>query len=50
MSYDAEADILYVHFKKPCYGTDNELADDEVIIRYEGEEIIGLTMLHASQR
>jgi uncharacterized protein YuzE len=50
MSYDAETDILYVHFKKPSYATDSELRDDDVIIRYEGEEIIGLTILHASQR
>jgi uncharacterized protein YuzE len=50
MSYDAEADVLYVNFKKPSYATDSELTDDDVIIRYEGEEVIGLTILHASQR
>ena len=50
MSYDAEADVLYVNFKKPSYATDSELMEDDVIIRYEGEEIIGLTILHASQR
>jgi uncharacterized protein YuzE len=50
MSYDAEADVLYVNFKKPSYATDSELTDDDVIIRYEGEEIVGLTILHASQR
>jgi len=50
MSYDAEADVLYVNFKKPSHATDSELTDDDVIIRYEGEEVIGLTILHASQR
>jgi uncharacterized protein YuzE len=50
MSYDAEVDVLYVNFKKPSYATDSELTDDDVIIRYEGEEVIGLTILHASQR
>jgi uncharacterized protein YuzE len=50
MSYDAEADVLYVHFKKPSIATDSELTDDDVIIRYEDEEVIGLTILHASQR
>jgi uncharacterized protein YuzE len=50
MSYDAEADVLYVNFKKPSEATDGELTDDDVIIRYEGEEVIGLTILHASQR
>lgn len=49
-SYDAEADTLYINFKKPSHATDSELTDDDVIIRYEGEEIIGITILHASHR
>ena len=49
-SYDAEADVLYVNFKKPSRATDSELTDDDVIIRYEGEEVVGLTILHASTR
>jgi uncharacterized protein YuzE len=49
-SYDAEADVLYINFKKPSHATDSELTDDDVIIRYEGDEIIGFTILHASQR
>jgi uncharacterized protein YuzE len=49
-SYDAEADVLYVNFKKPARATDSELTDDDVIIRYEGDEVIGITILHASHR
>lgn len=49
-SYDAEADVLYINFKKPSNATDSELTDDDVIIRYEDDEIIGLTILHASTR
>ncbi len=49
-SYDAEADVSYINFKKPSHATDSELADDDVIIRYEGEEVVGLTILHVSQR
>jgi uncharacterized protein YuzE len=49
-SYDAGADVLYINFKKPSVATDSELTDDDVIIRYEGEEVIGLTILHASKR
>ena len=49
-SYDAEADVLYINFKKPSVATDSELTDDDVIIRYEGDEIIGLTILHVSNR
>ena len=49
-SYDAEADVLYVNFKKPSHADDSELTDDDVIIRYEHGEVIGLTILNASQR
>jgi len=49
-SYDAEADVLYINFKKPSHATDSELMDDDVLIRYEGEEVIGMTILHASTR
>jgi len=49
-SYDREADVLYINFKKPSHATDSELTDDDVIIRYEGDDVIGLTILHASKR
>jgi uncharacterized protein YuzE len=49
-SYDAEADVIYINFKKPSEATDSELTDEDVIIRYEGDEIVGLTILHASTR
>lgn len=47
---DREADVLYINFKKPSHATDSELTDDDVIIRYENDEVIGLTVLHASTR
>ncbi len=50
MTYDAEADTLYVNFKKPGYATDTEMTDDDVIVRYENNEVIGFTVLHASKR
>ncbi len=50
LSYDAEADTLYVNFRKPSRATDSELADEDVIVRYEGEVVVGLTVLHASER
>ncbi len=49
-SYDEEADVLYLNFKKPSRADDSELTDDDVIIRYEGEEIVGVTILNASKR
>lgn len=49
-SYDAEADTLYINFKKPSHATDSDLTHDDVIIRYEDGEVVGLTILHASKR
>jgi len=49
-SYDKDADVLYINFKKPSRADDAELTDDDIIIRYEKGEIIGFTILHASQR
>ena len=49
-SYDAEADVLYINFKKPSHATDSELTENDVIVRYENDDIVGLTILHASKR
>lgn len=48
-SYDAEGDILYVHFRECAMATDSEFTDD-IIVRYDGEEVVGVTILHASER
>jgi len=37
-SYDDEADVLYINFKKPSFATDSELTEDDILIRYENEE------------
>lgn len=50
VSYDKEGDVLYVNYKKPSQATDSELTDDDIIVRYEGNEVIGYTVLHASTR
>jgi uncharacterized protein YuzE len=51
-TYDAEADVLYIDFYNPPKSSDDsELTDDDIVIRYDDrEEIVGLTILHASQR
>ena len=49
-TYDKEADVLYINFKKPSHADDAELIDDDVIIRYEKQEAIGITILNASKR
>lgn len=49
-SYDEEADVLYLNFKRPSHADDSELTDDDLIVRYEKGEVIGITVLHASKR
>ena len=49
-SYDQDADTLYMHFKKPNHADHSEMTEDEIIIRYENDEIIGFTILNASKR
>ena len=46
-SYDAEGDVLYINFKKPSHATDSELTDNDIIVRYDGKEIAGITILNA---
>lgn len=51
ISYDREADVMYVNFRKPSVAADSELTDDDIIVCYDAaEEVIGFTVLHASQR
>jgi len=49
-SYDEGADVLYLNFKKPTHADDSELTDDDIIVRYEKGEMVGVTVLHASKR
>ena len=48
-NYDDEADVLYVTFEQ-AEATDSDTTDDDVVLRYRGDDIIGLTILHASSR
>ena len=50
LSYDEEADVLYLYFKKPSRADDSELLDNDVIARYEGEEVAGMTIMNASKK
>ena len=50
MTLDKDADVMYINFRKGMKATDSELTDDDIIIRYDGDDIIGFTVLHASKR
>lgn len=49
--YDAEGDVLYIHLCWPVVAaTKTIVTDDDVVMRYAENELIGLTILNASQR
>ncbi len=48
--FDTEADVLYIHFKKPSHTDNSEMIDDDIIIRYENNEVIGISILNASKK
>jgi uncharacterized protein YuzE len=50
VDYDEAADVLYVNFKKPSHADNSEITDDDIIIRYENEQVVGMTFLNASKR
>jgi uncharacterized protein YuzE len=47
--FDKEADVLYISFQKPQKATDTEMVSDDILLRTKNNEIVGLTILHASK-
>lgn len=50
LDYDKEADVLYMSFRKPQRATTTIETDDDILIRKDGNAIVGLTILNASTR
>ena len=50
LDYDKEADVLYMSFRKPQRATTTVETDDDILIRKDGKNIVGLTILNASSR
>lgn len=50
VEYDKETDALYISFSPGTPADDSELTDNDIIIRYKDKRIIGLTVLHFSER
>lgn len=48
--YDRDADVLYIRIDDRLPTTDSDLTDDDIMIRYNGDTIIGCSILHASKR
>jgi uncharacterized protein YuzE len=50
LDYDAESDVLYIHFEEKPASTHSEMRDDGIILDYRGNQLVGLTILEASLR
>lgn len=50
MDYDKEADVLYVNFQRPASADHSIMTEDDTVLRYQGDRIIGFTILNASTR
>jgi uncharacterized protein YuzE len=50
LDYDAEADVLYLHFEEKPTSTHSEMRDDGIILDYRDNLLVGLTILEASLR
>lgn len=48
IDYDEEADVLYISFRKPQRANDS-LLEDNIIYHYRDCELVGLTVLRASE-
>jgi uncharacterized protein YuzE len=50
VEYDEKGDALYVTFSPETVADDSELTENDILLRYKGDRIIGLTILHFSER
>jgi uncharacterized protein YuzE len=50
VNYDAEADVLYISFRKPQQANDSVMEDDGNIYHYRDGGLVGVTVLHASTK
>ena len=48
--YDREADVLYLGFRKPQRAKKTVEMNDNVLIRTDDDEVVGITILNASSR
>ena len=50
VDYDEETDVLYISFRRPQKATDSEMTEEGILLRYKGDELVGITVLDASTR
>jgi len=50
VAYDREADVLYISFGPDKEADEALLTDEDIIVRYRRGEVVGLIVLHFSER
>ncbi len=50
LDYDDEADVLYIHFVEKPASTHSEMREDGIILDYQENTLVGLTILEASKQ
>jgi uncharacterized protein YuzE len=50
VDYDKEADVLYISLRRPQKATNTRITDEGILLRYRGEQLVGVTVLDASAR
>jgi len=50
IEWDEKGDVLYISFDPETAADDSELTENDVLLRYKGDKIIGLTIMHFSER
>ncbi len=48
--FDRDRDVLYISFSSPQEADESELLENDVLVRYKGHRVIGLTVLSFSKR
>lgn len=50
LDYDTEVDVLYLHFTDQPTSTHSQMTDEGIILDFNEEEVVGMTILEASHR
>lgn len=50
LDYDADVDVLYLHFEEKPASTHSDMTDEGIILDYRYDTLVGLTILDALQR
>ncbi len=50
VDYDEGADVLYISFGPPVAASDSKILENDIVVRYKGERIIGITVPSLKKR